>query len=68
MPLQNWRVVPIAGGMGSRAGEAELDPVMQYLKSTTQSSGGKMSKEELGALMEKRPRPEMGSGNGIVMV
>ena len=27
-----------------------------------------MSEEELGTLMEKRPLPEMGSGNGIVMV
>jgi hypothetical protein len=54
--------------MGSRAGEAELDPVIQYLKTTTQGSGGKMTEEELSMLMEKRPRPEMGSGNGIVMV
>lgn len=61
-------MVPIAGGMGNRAGEAELDPVIQYLKTTTQGGGGKMTEDELNLLMQKRPRPEMGSGNGIVMV
>lgn len=60
--------MPIAGGMGNRAGEAELDPVVQYLKDTTQGVGGKMTDDDLSRLLAKRPKPEMGSGNGIVMV
>jgi hypothetical protein len=60
--------VPIAGGMGNRAGEAELDPVTQYLNDTKQGAGGKMTSEDLDRLMSMRPKPEMGSGNGIVMV
>lgn len=54
--------------MGNRAGETDLDPVIQYLKDTRQSAGGKMTSEDLDRLMSKRPKPEMGSGNGIVMV
>lgn len=60
--------MPIAGGMGARAGEAELDPVVDYLKVAISSGGGKMSDADLNTLSQKRPRPEMGSGNGIVMV
>ncbi|KAK0521534.1 glycylpeptide N-tetradecanoyltransferase [Tilletia horrida] len=30
--LFNWRVLPIAGGMGNRVGEAELDPLFDYLR------------------------------------
>lgn len=60
--------MPIAGGMGNRAGETDLDPVIQYLKDTTNVAGGKMSDDDLDRLMRTRPRPEMGSGNGIVMV
>ncbi|KAL9931494.1 hypothetical protein V8E36_009659 [Tilletia maclaganii] len=30
--LFNWRVLPIAGGMGSRIGEAELDPLFDHLR------------------------------------
>ncbi|KAE8221271.1 hypothetical protein CF319_g5348 [Tilletia indica] len=30
--LFNWRVMPIAGGMGNRIGEAELDPLFDHLR------------------------------------
>ncbi|CAD6889758.1 unnamed protein product [Tilletia controversa] len=30
--LFNWRVLPIAGGMGNRIGEAELDPLFDHLR------------------------------------
>ncbi|CCF52880.1 hypothetical protein NDA11_006105 [Ustilago hordei] len=70
--LFNWRTKPIAGGMGSRPGEAELDPVQQYAKSMAKkaSSGQEDVKglaEELIRKAAKNPA-DVGSGNGIVMV
>lgn len=68
--LFNWRVKPIAGGMGARPGEAELDPVVQYNKQIIQAEGGGQLTEadKIRRLTERHPRPEMGSGTGIVMV
>lgn len=70
---KNWRIVPIAGGMGARAGEAEMDPVVQHAKARidadASTSAGRMSEtERTRRLTAAHPRPEMGSGNGIVMV
>lgn len=71
--LFNWRIRPIAGGMGARPGEAELDPVVQYAKLMVEkeakdsnlslSDGDRMRK-----LQASMPKAEMGSGTGIVMV
>lgn len=73
---QNWRVQPVCGGMGNRAGEADFDPVVAQMKASmksakggSSSSGGKASADdELRLLLEGRPRAEMGSGVGVVMV
>lgn len=68
--MQNWRVVPVAGGMGSRAGEADMDPVVQYAKQRVEaeSKGALSEAERARRLASAYPQPEMGSGNGIVMV
>lgn len=69
--LFNWRTKPVAGGMGGRPGEAELDPVQQYAKSVAKKAGDDGSArslaEELIRKAAKNPA-EVGSGNGIVMV
>ncbi|EPQ28528.1 uncharacterized protein PFL1_03832 [Pseudozyma flocculosa PF-1] len=67
--LFNWRVLPIAGGMGSRPGETELDPVAQHLKSVIKQDDPNVKPlaEELIRRSARSPT-EIGSGNGIVMV
>lgn len=80
---QNWRVAPIAGGMGNRPGEADHDPLFSSLKenllsksnqigssssSKVKDSGARLTSSEEGTLMESYPKAEWGSGNGIVMV
>lgn len=71
--LFNWRIRPIAGGMGARPGEAELDPVVQYAKLMSEkeakASGASLSEgDRVRKLQASLPRAEMGSGTGIVMV
>lgn len=53
--LFNWRIAPIAGGMGSRADEDALDPAA-------------VSSEENEHVPRPLPPSIYGSGNGIVMV
>lgn len=66
---QNWRVQPVAGGMGARPGESELDPVVQYMKSTMKAGdeANRAIAEELVRRSGISPA-EIGSGNGVVMV
>ncbi|MCO5598780.1 hypothetical protein L7F22_052879 [Adiantum nelumboides] len=71
--LFNWRIRPIAGGMGARPGEAELDPVVQYAKlmaeKEAKAAGQSLSEgDRVRKLQASLPRAEMGSGTGIVMV
>lgn len=73
--LFNWRTKPIAGGMGARPGEAELDPVHQYAKSMAKRAAAagqpdpasSSLADELIRKAAKNPA-EVGSGNGVVMV
>ncbi|TKY85770.1 hypothetical protein EX895_005310 [Sporisorium graminicola] len=71
--LFNWRTKPVAGGMGSRPGEAELDPVHAYAKSMAKRAAAQ-GEEEVKGLAEQLIRKvamqpaQVGSGNGIVMV
>ena len=51
--LFNWRVAPIAGGMGTRKDEEGLDPA---------------AVDESVAVARPLPPTTYGSGNGIVMV
>lgn len=66
--FQNWRVQPVAGGMGNRPGELEMDPVVQHIKATTSAMSGKMTTEDVRQHMSRMPKADRGSGNGIVMV
>lgn len=75
--LFNWRTKPIAGGMGARPGEAELDPVQQFAQSIAKkaaASGDGGDRTGLKGLAEElirkaaRNPADVGSGNGIVMV
>ena len=72
--LFNWRTRPIAGGMGSRPGESELDPVQAYARSVVKSAGAAADTQEAKSLAEQLIRKaaknpaDVGSGNGIVMV
>ncbi len=70
--LFNWRTKPIAGGMGARPGEQELDPVQAYAKSlakraATADPSAKSIAETIVRNAARLPT-EIGSGNGIVMV
>ncbi|KAN0061814.1 glycylpeptide N-tetradecanoyltransferase [Thecaphora frezii] len=67
--LFNWRVFPIAGGMGARPGESDLDPVAHYLKSILKE-GDEQAKSLAEELIRRSARSpsEIGSGNGVVMV
>ncbi|KAJ9479104.1 Glycylpeptide N-tetradecanoyltransferase [Pseudozyma hubeiensis] len=71
--LFNWRTKPVAGGMGARPGESELDPVHAYAKSMAKRAAND-DQEEAKGLAEQLIRKaaknpsEVGSGNGIVMV
>lgn len=72
--LFNWRTKPIAGGMGSRPGESELDPVQTYAKhlakKAASAGGGTEVKSLAEELIRKAARnpSDVGSGNGVVMV
>ncbi|CEH12273.1 glycylpeptide n-tetradecanoyltransferase [Ceraceosorus bombacis] len=75
--LFNWRVQPIAGGMGLRPGEADQDPVVAHMKaafkagasptssalgSSSTTPVGNSSEAELIRYLQTRPGPERGSG------
>ncbi|SPO25817.1 probable Glycylpeptide N-tetradecanoyltransferase [Ustilago trichophora] len=72
--LFNWRTKPIAGGMGGRPGESELDPVQQYAKHLAKKAAGAQDGDGVKSLAEDlirkaaRNPADVGSGNGIVMV
>ncbi|CDW97683.1 hypothetical protein [Sporisorium scitamineum] len=73
--LFNWRTKPVAGGMGGRPGEVELDPVQGYARSMAKRAAmGREGEEEVKGLAEQLVRKaamdpaKVGSGNGIVMV
>lgn len=77
--LFNWKTKPVAGGMGTRPGESELDPVQQYARSIAKkvasaSAGAGGAEERVKSLAEDlirkaaRNPADVGSGNGIVMV
>lgn len=71
--LFNWRTKPVAGGMGARPGEAELDPVQAYARSMAKRAAH-TDDDDVKRLAEQLIRnaainpAEVGSGNGIVMV
>ncbi|SNX84374.1 probable Glycylpeptide N-tetradecanoyltransferase [Melanopsichium pennsylvanicum] len=78
--LFNWRTKPVSGGMGSRPGEAELDPVHSYAKylATKQAKSKRTDDDgdddgERGLAQDLITKAienpaQVGSGNGVVMV
>ncbi len=69
--LFNWRCKPVAGGMGGRPGEAELDPVQGYVRGLAKrmrDDEGERAVVEQAVRRAARNPAEVGSGNGIVMV
>ncbi|EST05533.1 Myristoyl-CoA:protein N-myristoyltransferase, N-terminal [Kalmanozyma brasiliensis GHG001] len=68
--LFNWRCKPVAGGMGGRPGEGELDPVQSYVKGLAKKASGEEERAMVEQLVRKvgRNPADVGSGNGIVMV
>ncbi|CBQ73040.1 related to NMT1-N-myristoyltransferase [Sporisorium reilianum SRZ2] len=69
--LFNWRTKPLAGGMGARPGEAELDPVHAYARSMAKRAAADGGLKGLAEQLVRKAAlspAHVGSGNGIVMV